>query len=152
MEFESLDAAIKFAIEKEQEAVEFYTTASGEAVMSGVKQMLRDFAKEEVKHKQMLANLDPGIISTYKSKSVANLKRSDYLQEMKFEKNMTFRDIITIAMKREEKAVKLYKDLEKLTAKTPDLVSLFKMLQEEEAKHKLALETMYDDHMAEAGD
>ena len=30
--------------------------------------------------------------------------------------------------------------------------NLFKILCQEEAKHKLALETMYDDYMAELGD
>ena len=30
--------------------------------------------------------------------------------------------------------------------------TLFKVLCQEEAKHKLALETMYDDYMAEMGD
>lgn len=32
-----------------------------------------------------------------------------------------------------------------------ELIKVFQMLAQEEAKHKLALETLYDDHMAEMG-
>jgi rubrerythrin len=54
-------------------------------------------------------------------------------------------------MKREEKALRLYNDfLEK--ADTDESKKLFKVLCQEEAKHKLALETIYDDYMAKMGD
>jgi rubrerythrin len=54
-------------------------------------------------------------------------------------------------MKREEKALKLYNEfLEQ--ADTDEGKKLFKVLCQEEAKHKLALETIYDDYMARMGD
>jgi rubrerythrin len=37
-------------------------------------------------------------------------------------------------------------------AETDEAKKVFKMLCQEEAKHKLALETMLDDFMAQAGD
>ena len=64
---------------------------------------------------------------------------------------MGYRDILMIAMKREEKALKLYNELLQ-QSETEDRKKLFKMLCQEEAKHKLAFETMYDDYMAELGD
>jgi rubrerythrin len=54
-------------------------------------------------------------------------------------------------MKREEAALKLYNDFLK-QADTPESQKLFNMLCQEEAKHKLALETMFDDYMAKMGD
>ena len=44
-----------------------------------------------------------------------------------------------------------YNELQKKTEKE-DIITLFKMLSQEEAKHKLALETLYDDFMATQGD
>ena len=54
-------------------------------------------------------------------------------------------------MKREEKAQKFYADFaSKATKKEHE--KLFNMLAQEESKHKLKLETMLDDYLAEMGD
>jgi len=41
MKFDSLEAIVNFAIEKEKEAVEFYSNLSKEEAFSGTKEMLR---------------------------------------------------------------------------------------------------------------
>jgi rubrerythrin len=64
---------------------------------------------------------------------------------------MAYNELLMLAMKREEGALKLYNELLD-NADNDDAKNLFKMLCQEEAKHKLALETMYDDYMAEMGD
>jgi len=45
----------------------------------------------------------------------------------------------------------LYNDL-MAQVEAKDMVQIFKMLAQEEAGHKLKLETLYDDYMAEQGD
>jgi rubrerythrin len=79
------------------------------------------------------------------------MKRSDYLVDLEYEKGMPYSDILRLAMKREEKALKLYNELAEKTDKG-SLTKAFSMLAQEEAKHKLALEALYDDYMAELGD
>ena len=64
---------------------------------------------------------------------------------------MGYRDILVIAIKREENALKLYNKLQ-AEAENENAKAVFKILCQEEAKHKLGLETMYDDYMAEMGD
>jgi rubrerythrin len=64
---------------------------------------------------------------------------------------MAYNEILLLASKREEKALKLYNEL-LAQADTDEARKVFKILCQEEAKHKLALETMLDDFMAEAGD
>ena len=64
---------------------------------------------------------------------------------------MPYSDILRLAMKREEKALRLYNELAEKTDEG-SLTKVFHMLAQEEAKHKLALETLHDDHMAELGD
>ena len=57
-------------------------------------------------------------------------------------------DILRIAMKREEQAVHLYRDLGD-KSNDPELKKIFEILVQEESKHKLALESMYDDFLAD---
>jgi rubrerythrin len=64
---------------------------------------------------------------------------------------MAYNEILMLAMKREEKALKLYNELLK-QAESEAGKKIFKILCQEEAKHKLALETLYDDYMAKMGD
>ncbi len=155
MKFENLEAIIDFAIEKEIEAAEFYETASREESFSGAKDMLLDFSKEERKHQTLLENFkSKGLgssLSEYKLKWIKDIKRGDYLVELEYEPGMAYNDLLLLAIKREEKALKLYNDLLK-EVETEDATKMFQVLCQEEAKHKLKLETLYDDYMAEMGD
>ena len=151
--FESFEAIIKYAIEKEKESAAFYDEASRQETYAGAKERFEDFAKEERKHRAMLEDFLKGErnVSDYDFEWIPDLKRSDYIVDIKYEKGMPYTDILRLAMKREEKALELYNDLATKTD-IEDLVKVFKMLSQEEAKHKLALETLYDDHMAKLGD
>jgi len=71
--------------------------------------------------------------------------------EMKYEEGMHYTDILKLAMKREENALKMYNELQKKTD-NPENIKVFKIICQEEAKHKQFFETQYDDHMAEQGD
>ncbi len=155
MHFKDLNAIIEFAIEKEKEAAEFYEEASMQESMSGKKEMLKEFAAEERKHQHLLEKYLVGSIDQsireYKLKWITDIKRSDYVDEIEYRNNMAYSEMLMLAMKREEKALKLYNEMLD-HADSPDAKKLFKILCQEEAKHKLALETMYDDFMAEMGD
>ena len=87
----------------------------------------------------------------YQLKWITDIKRSDYVVDLEYQKGMAYNEILMLAMKREEKALKLYNDFLD-QADTEEGKKLFKILCQEEAKHKLALETMYDDYMAQMGD
>ncbi|AOY58872.1 ferritin family protein [Desulfococcus multivorans] len=155
MHFESINEIIDFAIQKEQEAVDFYLTASREESMSGSKEMLIEFSEEEKKHKRMLEELKvKGYaegVEDYQFKWIKDIKRSDYMDDMVYKPGMGYRDILIVAIKREENALKLYNKL-LAEAKSENAKAIFKILCQEEARHKLGLETLYDDHMAEMGD
>jgi rubrerythrin len=156
MHFENLEAIIDFAIEKEREAAEFYETVSkDEEDFSGSKKMFAEFAMQEQKHEKILQDFrTKGItksLEEYQLKWITDIKRSDYLVDLEYKKGMPYNEILLLAMKREEKALRLYNDfLEQ--AETDDSKKLFKILCQEEAKHKLSLESIYDDYMAKMGD
>jgi rubrerythrin len=153
MNFNSVDEILVYAIEKEKEAVDFYTEISQNESLQGVKKTFEDFANEEKKHVKMLEDLEGNKekIAAYEFKWIPDMKRSDYMVDITYEKGMHYTEILRLAMKREEKSLQLYNELASKADKS-EFVNLFKILSQEEAKHKNILETIYDDFMAEQGD
>lgn len=150
MSFNYIDEILAYAVEKEEEAVAFYLELSKKEGFASLKETFNSFANEEKKHVKMLTDLsqNKAKIETYEIKAVPDLKISDYLVDIEYEKGMLMPDILRIAMKREEQAVHLYKDLGNKST-DPDLKKIFEILVQEESKHKLALESMYDDFLAD---
>lgn len=155
MKFKNLEDIIDFAIEKEKEAAEFYLSISAQERFSGKKQMLLEFSDQERKHQRMLENLKTGKVERklddYQFKWITDIKRSDYVEAIEYHPGMGYNELLMLAMKREEKALKLYNEM-LANAQSEEQKKVFKVLCQEEAKHKLSLETMYDDFMAEMGD
>jgi len=153
MSFESYEEIIRFAIDKEKEAAEFYAECAEKESFAGAKKSLEDMSKEERKHQHMLENLDENreALKDYKYEWIPDIKRSNYMTELTYEKGMSYVDILRLAMKREEIALALYNELLRKAEKDSHK-DVFKLLCQEEAKHKLFLETLYDDFMAEQGD
>lgn len=149
MKFESVDDILAYAIGKEEEAVKFYMDLAGKEKFKAVKETFEGFAKEEEKHVALLTGLqtDKSKVEDYELKVVPDLKISDYLVETEYKEGMFMQDILRIAMKREEVAVKLYNDLAGKTDNA-EVKRVMNILAQEEAKHKLGLETMYDDFLA----
>ena len=58
-------------------------------------------------------------MKSYKLKWIKDIKRSDYVVELEYRKGMAYNEILMLAMKREEKALKLYNDFLK-QAETPE--------------------------------
>jgi len=153
MSFKSFEEIVRFAMDKEKEAVDFYSGLAKNANFSGARETLEGFAQEEQKHYDMLENLGKAqqALADYKFEWIPDIKRSNYLVDVDDPKDMDYADLLRLAMKREEKALKLYNELQEKADKE-ELKNVFKMLCQEEASHKLALETLYDDYMAEQGD
>ncbi len=156
MQFNNLDEIIDFAISKEREAADFYRSVSEQESFKGKKEMFLEFADEEGKHEQLLEDLKSGKkfgseLEDYKFKWITDIKRSDYVDEIEYKPGMAYNEILMLACKREEKALALYNEC-LANAESDGAKKVFKMLCQEEAKHKLALETMLDDFMAQMGD
>ncbi len=155
MKFDSLVEIVDFAIEKEKEAVDFYSDISRQEKFAGTSKMFAEFANEERKHQKLLEDFKtqgiPVSLKDYQLKWITDIKRSDYVVDLEYTPGMAYNDILMLAMKREEKGLALYNDF-LVQADTDDGKKLFKVLCQEEAKHKLALESMFDDYMADMGD
>ena len=146
MEEKQFKEIITFAIDKEINAFNFYTSASQVAKYSGAKELFSDLAKEEGGHRILLEKLDMEKIARVRIEPVPNLKISDYMVDVEFKPDLSYADILRAAMKMEERALKLYTDM-KESHKDPNINKLFTFLANEESKHKYRLEKIYDDEV-----
>lgn len=146
MEINSFEEAIGFAKQKEDAAIHFYESAIQVAQNPGSKVMFREMADEERKHLQMLENLSEADISSFPVEKVPDLKISQHTEDVPFSPDLKYQQILIVAMKKEEEAHKLYRDMANMTA-DPKLAKLFQVLAQEEAKHKLKLESEYEDNV-----
>ena len=152
MTFKSIDEILGFAIDKEKEAVTFYSDLSKKESTKALTKTFKELAQEEAKHVKLLTTIskNKNVINAYELKKVPDLKISDYLVEKEYTEGMPMQDILVLAMKREEMAVKLYMNLA-MGSVDEEYIKLFKLLAQEETKHKLTFETMYDNDLAGQG-
>ena len=145
-EFENIQDILTFAINQEQEAVDFYNDLSTRSTNSEMKEIFKQFAGEEMKHKAKLLTIEEqGFFDNFIEKEV-DLKISDYIVQVKYTPQMTYQEALVLAMKKEKSAFKLYLNLsQKVNSK--ELKDLFLMLAMEESKHKLRFEIEYDDNV-----
>ena len=137
---------IQFAIQREIEAMDFYDKASKMVKHSGTKDLFLDFRKQEEGHKKKLEKVKAGKIVLGKIEKIPNLKISDYMVETELKPDIAYGDILRVAMKREERSVKLYTDLNEKN-QDENLKNLFTFLIQEENKHKYYIEKLYDDEV-----
>ncbi len=151
MYFETFEDIMEYAINKEKDAEKFYNEAAEKSSFSGAKELFLSFALEERGHQKLLENFSKDNFAHYKEKKIPDLKISDYTVELEYRPDMLYDDILRLAAKREEKAFKFYSDFAD-RADDEGHKKVFKALAQEESKHKLRLETMLDDYLAEMGD
>jgi rubrerythrin len=143
-DWESVDDILDFAIEREQEAADFYQSSADHASSDWMKKIFQQYAKEELGHKAKLMNVKKGKKALSASGKVRDMKIADYLVPVEFGGEMSYQQILVLAMKREKVAFKLYSELAERVDEVP-IRDLFLGLAEEEAKHKLRFELEYDE-------
>ena len=143
-DFKNAEEILDFAINNEQQAADFYEALSVEATDKSMKETFAHFAKEEKGHKARLIKIKNDGVYEVKQEDIIDLKISDYLVSVPSSDKMTYREALVLAMKREKAAFKLYIKLSEI-APNEDLITLFKNLANDEAKHKMNFEIEYDD-------
>lgn len=143
---DTVDQILDFAIDKEDQAVRFYTSLADRMEKPWMKELLRDFADQELRHKTKLEEVKAGGTLRPAEKKVADLRLADYMVDVDVADSgkLTYAEALNVAMKREKAAFRLYTNL---AAATDDarLKDAFLSLASEEAKHKLYLEVQYDE-------
>lgn len=143
-DFGSIEDILDFAIDAEQEAVDFYTSLAQKATTEDMKLVFEEFAQEEIKHKARLVKVKETGVSDFESQKVADLKIADFIVNVKASGVLTYQDALVLAMKKEKAAFKLYTALAD-RAPNAEMKELFQALAIEESKHKLRFEIEYDE-------
>jgi len=133
---------LDFAIQREEQAHDFYTTLAGMATTEEMRLALSRFAQEELKHKETLSALKMQNAKPPQEK-VRDLRISDYVTDVEPTPEMPYKDALIIAIKKEANALRFYRDFAAITV-DEDLKNTFLTLAQEEAKHKLRFETEYE--------
>ena len=141
--FKSADEILDFAITKEQEARAFYAHWAEKIKNKWIQDVFRDFAREEKKHEDMLLSVKQGRILKPSEKKITDLKIADYLVDLAPSPDMDYQKALVIAMHREKASYRFYSDLAQAVS-DPALKETLTALSQEEAKHKLRLETIYE--------
>jgi rubrerythrin len=144
--FRDVNDILDFAINAEQESVDFYTQLAQKVSNEEMKKVFVQFAGEEMGHKARLTNIKLTSQFALPIEKITDLKIADYMLDVKPSPDMSYQDALILAMNKEKKAFRLYFDL---SAKTDsnDLRALFMSLAVEESKHKLRFEIEYDDYV-----
>jgi len=143
-EFKTINDILDFAINSEQEAVEFYSSLASNAKNNEMKSVFEQFAKEEMGHKAMLMKIKIEDTFEIRDQQIVDLKIADYLVDVEARPDMSYEEALIVAMKKEKSAFRLYSNL---AAKAPNekMNRIFLSLAQEESKHKLRFEIEYDD-------
>ena len=142
----NFEEILDYAISMEQKAVDLYTMIAEKASTDYNRKMFLSFAQEERGHKAKLEAVKMGQIELGVIKKVADLKISDYANDVELSDNDSYQTILMFAMKQEKQAFRMYTDLAEKTD-NDELKNLFLVLAQEEAKHKLRFEIEYDEHV-----
>jgi rubrerythrin len=142
MKLNSLDEILRFAIRKEVDAATFYRMAADRSD-PGVKKAFQELAKEEDGHKKKLESFDSKKIEKMEVKETKGLGLSEMMEDVPYSSDMSYADLLRMAIKNEEKSQQLYASTAKLV-KEANLKKLLLILAQEESTHKEKLEKIYD--------
>jgi rubrerythrin len=145
-QWSSIEDVLEFAINSEEESVQFYTGLAERADKPWMRAVFEGFAREEQGHKAKLTSIKQGHKDLPIADKVQDLKIGDYLVDQKPDPELDYQQALILAMKKEKAAFRLYTHLAEL-AESENLRQTFQALAQEEAKHKLRFEIEYDDNI-----
>jgi len=135
---------IQFAIDREIEAEAFYLEIAAKTTKEAMRGIFVGFAAEEKRHQQILKGILNSKETLLQFKPVSDYKISETVEVAGVIDEMTMKDAFSIAMKKEEEAMKLYQKLAS-DALAEEFKKLFESLALMEQGHKVKMEKFYSD-------
>ncbi len=143
---DELTQMLDTAIYKEIASQALYIAAQSQTQDPAAIVLMKELAEEERNHSQRLNNLrgkSPDKLGWHQEK-VPNLMISDYLTGADTIEGAGLQDTLIFAMKREQQSIEFYSNMMGIS-RDQSTKRLCQRLVHEELKHKLRLETLYDD-------
>ncbi|MDH4241384.1 MAG: rubrerythrin [Phycisphaerae bacterium] len=143
-EFETVEEILELAVAREEDAHIFLMALAARMVNPEMRKVFEELAAEELEHK---ARLELEIIKTGRvvtdSKKKLYFETNDYAEDVGSEIDMDYKDMLTMAMQKEESSFRLYVDLASRVT-NEDAYETLLALAEEEVRHKMRFEMEYD--------
>ncbi len=141
---DELNEVLDTAIYKEIASQAMYEAAQQKTGDPGAKELLKDLARQEVKHAEKLKDLkQKGLVKQWYQDEIVDLKVSNYLTGGDTLEGAGLQDTLIFAMKREEESVDFYRRMTGMMREEA-AKKLCANMTNEEMKHKKRLETLYD--------
>ena len=140
------EAALEKAIEMEQNSFKIYKQAYLKAKDRRSKDLLRDFALDELKHKYTLEKAFFEEIVLLHDTGVREGPTMNFhllLEEKPLERDASVQDVIIYAIHEEKRAVDFYKSMATQCGGAP-MEEMFKRLYQDEENHLAKLEVFYE--------
>ncbi len=143
MENEIIDL-LDSAIYREIASEALYLALQDKTQDPGASELMRELAEEERKHSQWIIALrDKGKAQSWHKGAVADLKITEYLMGADRLDGAGLQDTLIFAMKREQHSLEFYSRMMG-AMRTGTAKRLCQRLANEELRHKLKLEILYD--------
>jgi rubrerythrin len=143
-EFETVEEILDLAIAREEDAHIFLMALATRMVNPEMRKVFEELTAEELEHE---ARLELEVVKTGRvvtdSKKKLYFETNDYAEYMGSEIDMDYKDMLTMAMQKEESSFRLYVDLASRIT-NEDAYETFLVLAEEEVRHKMRFEMEYD--------
>ncbi len=143
---DELTELLDTAIYKEIASEALYSAAQGKTDDPGAKALLKELAAEEKGHQSRLKKLKDKSFNKHDwhREKVADLKISDYVSGGETLEGAGLQDTLIFAMKKEQGSVEFYSRMMGALV-DENAKRVCEGLVHDELKHKLRLETLYDD-------
>jgi rubrerythrin len=133
---------LEMAVENEVDARDFYKGAAEKVQDKNLKKTFEDLAKEESKHKALLQGYLENDMQNMKFKENKDFQLSETVEEKTLSTDMSFKDAIALAMKKEEEAMNMYRQFAE-ASEGEEQKETFRELVKMEQQHKTRLEDIY---------
>ena len=143
-EASSVGEVIELAIRREVQAAEFYTTLARRVSDTQMRGLFERLALEELEHKAKLEleMIKEGFVARTVGRLI-DVDLPDYVSELEIGPEVEYKDILTLAIRKERRSFRLYVQLASLASEEPVREALME-LAEEEARHLVQVEAEYN--------
>jgi rubrerythrin len=142
-EFTDDDEILELAVAREVDANRFYLTLAAGTQNPHIRKVFVELAAEELEHKAQLELeiMKSGrVVNTYKTPQGLRYEQPDYTPP---DIEINYKDILLMGIQKEEASFRLYVDLAGMVTDHNSKEMLLALAQEE-AKHKLRFQTLFD--------
>ena len=125
--------------------MKFYEDVAQNQKCSEAMEAFLAFAKENKRRKELLERVRRENITEMILEPITDLKRSDYLIEVKLDQDTSYLAILGLAMEMEERAHRFYREsARKAKYLLAEVSRTFEKIARERANHELKLKSLHD--------